>query len=195
MLKHVLIAAASFLMVSLSACSSSNDGATTGDDQDIKEGHVCGGIAGIKCNKGLVCELSSNNPDASGKCVKAPAAGTLGGTCGGIAGIQCGAGLVCDMGSSGPPPGTMGMPAPPGSSTGGPPPGAMGMPVDQSGTCVKDTSGGAAEGEACGGFAGIQCKTGLYCKASGECCDLPGVCTTKISHPPPGTMGMPILPP
>jgi hypothetical protein len=35
---------------------------------------------------------------------------------------------------------------------------------------------GAAEGENCGGFAGIQCADGLVCKTSAACCDIPGTC-------------------
>jgi hypothetical protein len=35
---------------------------------------------------------------------------------------------------------------------------------------------GAAEGENCGGFAGLPCADGLVCKAAASCCDMPGVC-------------------
>lgn len=35
------------------------------------EGEMCGGIAGFMCQKGLLCKLEGDYPDASGKCVKA----------------------------------------------------------------------------------------------------------------------------
>jgi hypothetical protein len=138
MFKHLVVAVSSAIMMSLVACSAS-DTPTTGDEQDVKEGHACGGVAGIRCTKGLTCQLAGDSPDAMGKCVKSPAFGTEGGYCGGTAGIVCRAGLECDF-SGGPPPGAMGMPVPPGSS--GPPPGAMGLPVDRSGTCVKASTAG-----------------------------------------------------
>ncbi|CAE6444168.1 unnamed protein product [Rhizoctonia solani] len=33
-------------------------------------GGFCGGIIGIQCEKGLVCKLEGNFPDAGGICVK-----------------------------------------------------------------------------------------------------------------------------
>jgi hypothetical protein len=167
MIKRTVLAATSLLMLSLAACSASSDSASTGGEQDIKEGQTCGGVAGLRCSKGLTCELSSNAPDASGKCVKEPTAGTEGGMCGGIAGVQCKSGLVCDL-STGPRPGTQ----PP-----TPPPGSVGMPIEAIGTCVKGPSTqGAGQGEACGGVAGIQCQAGLSCVTPSTCCDQMGTC-------------------
>ncbi|CAE6513422.1 unnamed protein product [Rhizoctonia solani] len=33
-------------------------------------GGFCGGIIGIRCEKGLFCKLEGNFPDASGVCIK-----------------------------------------------------------------------------------------------------------------------------
>ncbi|CAE6416583.1 unnamed protein product [Rhizoctonia solani] len=60
-------------------------------------GSFCGGIAGFKCNKGLLCKLDGNYPDAGGVCIRDPVFpdGALGSTCGGIVGFKCNSGLVC----------------------------------------------------------------------------------------------------
>jgi hypothetical protein len=80
MSKHLLLSvlSAAFIAVSLAACSSGDGDPSTGDDQDVSEGKTCGGIAGIRCKSGLKCELSSNIPDATGKCVKSSTQGCTG---------------------------------------------------------------------------------------------------------------------
>ncbi len=41
------------------------------------EGEVCGGIAGFTCDKGLVCKMEGNQPDAAGRCVKETSPDTI----------------------------------------------------------------------------------------------------------------------
>jgi hypothetical protein len=161
MLKHILLSASSVLLVALAACSSSNGPETTGDEQAVSEGHVCGGIAGIRCAKGLTCVMASKILDASGTCKKQLAG--KGESCGGAAAIQCESGLVCAA-----------------PKTSGPPPGTMGIAVLPTGTCEEESSsGGAKEGQDCGGLAGVKCEAGLVCETPGACCDLPGKCVKK----------------
>lgn len=131
--------------------------------------------------------------------------GALGAPCN--ATKHCKADLVCKAHSSGPPPGAMGLPLPPGSSTsGGPPPGAMGLPLKPpDGTCATPDPG--AEGGLC--TFQIHCHTGLHCVypevtpgssggpppgAMGMPLRRTGICKPTSSGPPPGAMGLPIHP-
>ncbi len=96
---------------------------------------------------------------------------------------KCKTGLLCKVKSSGPPPGTMGMPAPPTSSTSsGPPPGAMGMPAPKPHSCQNPDPG--EEGGLCNDT--IHCEDGLECIRSSSGSSTGGL--------PPGVMGMPIRP-
>lgn len=131
-------------LVALAACTAStspSDEPTedeSGDEQELRKsvGKKCGGIAGLRCAKGLNCHLAGRYPDAMGKCVKPPA-GAAGSLCGGRADIQCNPGLYCQLpirGDGGMPPGAMGMPVP----NGGPPAGAVGLPAPPpTGTCAS----------------------------------------------------------
>jgi hypothetical protein len=133
-------------------------------------GASCGDVK--KCKTGLLCKKPSSGPppgamglpipagsssggpppgavglpippDQSGTCSQ-PGPGENGGSCN--ASTPCLAGLVCEYGSvsggGGPPPGAVGLPMPPGSSSGGPPPGAVGLPMPpKDGTCKPESSG------------------------------------------------------
>jgi hypothetical protein len=142
--RSLSIAAAAFSLLGLLtvvACSGQSDDGTTGDDQEVRTaGKMCGGIAGLRCARGLTCKYDGSYPDAAGTCV-APKPGEEGATCGGFAALKCNPGLTCKIAaaqSNGPPPGTMGMPALD-AGRGGPPPGAVGLPYpDASGTCVRN---------------------------------------------------------
>jgi hypothetical protein len=132
--------------------------------------------------------------------------GALGAPC--SATKKCKTELVCKAQSSGPPPGAMGLPLAPGSSTsGGPPPGAMGMPLAPSGTCANPDPG--TEGGLC--TFQIHCHAGLTCEypeltphpsssggpppgAMGMPLLRTGTCKPTSSGPPPGAMGLPINP-
>jgi hypothetical protein len=83
--------------LALVACGAETQDPRAGEEEIKKGGGglgaTCGGIAGLPCNELLHCELSTQHPDATGKC--APGA-DIGGRCGGIAGLTCRAGLACD---------------------------------------------------------------------------------------------------
>jgi hypothetical protein len=110
---------------------------------------------------------------------------------------KCKTGLLCKAHSSGPPPGALGLPMPPSSSTShGPPPGALGLPLPPgSGTCQKPANG--EEGGLCN--VNIPCLPGLVCEypSSGPppgALGLPMPPSSSTSHgPPPGTMGLPLI--
>ena len=57
-------------------------------------GSACGGIAGLSCGSGFICDMGPGKPvpDQSGTCVKAQ-------SCGGIAGLACPSGFACDLGA------------------------------------------------------------------------------------------------
>jgi hypothetical protein len=66
MLRKLLIAAA----VSLAALAAAGDNARA-----VPLGQMCGGIAGLRCDTGLFCEMAAGqcgSADASGTCVKVP---------------------------------------------------------------------------------------------------------------------------
>ena len=124
-------------------------------------------------------EDDSNGP--SEEEVRARALGAVGASCGDVK--KCKTGLVCKQQSSAPPPGAMGLPLPPSSSSGGPPPGAVGLPMppDESGKCAKPGPG--ENGGTCDVYT--PCQPGLVCEygsASGG------------GGPPPGAMGLPMPP-
>jgi len=60
-----------------------------GKADSTKRPKVCGGIANLKCAKGYTCEITSKDPDATGKCIPSPAQ-----TCDDL---TCAAGTHCEM--------------------------------------------------------------------------------------------------
>lgn len=57
--------------LSTSSVAGTGSTATGGEDAPrAKEGETCGGIAGIQCDFGLMCQYEGAYPDASGTCVK-----------------------------------------------------------------------------------------------------------------------------
>lgn len=135
------------------ASSDSNENAPT-DEDELRKGKVCGGIAGLPCPTGYTCRIKANHPDATGICAKVdtPSPGDEGGMCGGIAGIACQAGLTCAM--TGP------------------------THPDQAGTCVKKKR--SRELEPCGGASEIECEPGLRCRkpAGAPVTGKPGICVS-----------------
>jgi hypothetical protein len=114
--------------------------------------------------------------------VRSRALGSLGAAC--SATKKCKTGLTCQKSSSGPPPGAVGLPLPPStSSSGGPPPGAVGLPAppDTSGTCQKPAAG--TEGGLCNIY--VPCNPGLVCDYG---------TTSSSGGPPPGAVGLPAPP-
>src|SRR6202023_110037 len=66
MLRKLLIAAGVVLAASASAVDTA---------RAVKLGQTCGGIAGLRCDAGLFCEMAAGlcrTADAAGACVKAP---------------------------------------------------------------------------------------------------------------------------
>jgi hypothetical protein len=53
-----------------SAGSGSGSSASVAERPRAKEGETCGGIAGIKCDFGLMCRFEGAYPDAAGTCVR-----------------------------------------------------------------------------------------------------------------------------
>jgi hypothetical protein len=97
--------ATSFVLFSaLIACSGASPGEpsdSTASEVTAKakpgigdEGGPCGGIAGVSCKDGLVCEWTMDVPEPYSTCIR-PGIGDEGGPCGGIAGVSCKEGLVC----------------------------------------------------------------------------------------------------
>lgn len=50
--------------------SSDGSASSVAEKPRAKEGEMCGGIAGILCDFGLMCQYEAAHPDASGTCVK-----------------------------------------------------------------------------------------------------------------------------
>ncbi|KAJ3191474.1 hypothetical protein HK101_007674, partial [Irineochytrium annulatum] len=111
-------------------------------------GQTCGGIAGIPCDSGLTCHITSNVADATGVCEKENTGAQIGQTCGGFAGLKCATGLTCHITSN---------------------------VADATGVCEKENSG-AQIGQTCGGFAGLKCAAGLTCHITSNVADATGVC-------------------
>lgn len=126
-----------------------------------KVGAICGGFAGITCDKGLYCAFGPNcgAGDQTGVCAVKP------GACIQIYNPICGCdgntyGNACNAASAG-------------------------VSVASQGEC-EPTTPVVGEGESCGGFrAGPppECAQGLYCKYEvGDTCgwaDAPGTCASK----------------
>jgi hypothetical protein len=92
---------------------------------------------------------------------------------------KCKAGLVCKAKSNGPPPGALGMPI----HTNSAPPGALGMPAPVTDTCQKPLPG----------EEGSECRSTSEC-SKGLSCEIDHTSSSSSSGPPPGVLGMPILP-
>ena len=75
-------------------CSAAGSGPEA-DEQEIRGGKICGGIAGLACPSGQSCVITDAHPDATGKC--AVQAAKKGERCGGnvVGAKQCAAGLTC----------------------------------------------------------------------------------------------------
>ncbi|KAJ3194703.1 hypothetical protein HK101_002125 [Irineochytrium annulatum] len=116
-------------------------------------GQTCGGIAGITCDSGLTCHMTSHVADATGVCEKENTGAQIGQTCGGFAGLKCAAGLTCNITSN---------------------------VADATGVCEKENSG-AQIGQTCGGFAGLKCAAGLTCNITSNVADATGVCEKENS--------------
>lgn len=141
---------------------------------------MIGGSALVACS----AETDDNASDPTDDELK-KSLGALGAPCN--ATKHCKSELVCKAHSSGPPPGAMGLPLPPGSSSsGGPPPGAMGLPLKpQDGTCANPDPG--TEGGMC--TIHTHCHAGLTCIYP----ELKPHTGSSSGGPPPGAMGMPLL--
>jgi hypothetical protein len=126
----------------------------------------------------IACSGDESNGGSDDE-VKASKQGIEGAAC--DAQKTCKAGLVCKAKSNGPPPGALGMPV----HTASAPPGALGMPIPPSNTtCQKPDPG--EEGAVC--TRSSDCNDGFECdiKSSGS--------GSSTGGPPPGVLGMPILP-
>ena len=73
------------------------DGGSTAGEQEIGDGKICGGFAGLSCPSGQRCVITDTHPDATGKCAAQTAQ-----TCGGIAGLACPSGQSCVITASHP---------------------------------------------------------------------------------------------
>lgn len=128
---------------------------------DATKAKACGGFAGFTCSAGYACvddPRDSCDPlrggrDCGGLCARVMSSGGAKPThCGGFAGTLCLGGAKCvdDPSDSCDP------------TKGGRD--CLGICVEASDAGAKaDAASGAAKGKFCGGFAGIQCQTGLSC--------------------------------
>jgi putative hemolysin len=117
--------------------------------EGAKEGQICGGMTGVKCEDNLLCAISATGTsDATGICTR------KGGpvpTCGGITGKECPDGMTCQIESKNPDAGGFCLPKP--------------VQITTQTTLPSDNNRVSDVGGICGGSIGYNCKEGLKCNA------------------------------